>query len=88
MADILGFTDGPLWANCLGIGVGCLIGIAVPKAIIRDSSSSGLNKIAAKSTILGTMDTDELQAIWEGNETLFNFKTRRLFQKIDYDGNQ
>lgn len=84
---MLGFADGPLWANCFGIGIGCLIGIAVPRAILRDSATSGLNKIAAKSVLLGTLDDEELKAIEEGKETLFDFKVRRLFAKIDYDGN-
>ena len=34
---VTGIPDGPFWSNSIGILVGCLLGIAVPKMIFSDS---------------------------------------------------
>lgn len=63
---ICGLSDGPLWANAFGVIVGCLLGIAVPKMLISNSETKGLNKNAASSLLLGNLDADELEAISHG----------------------
>lgn len=35
--NITGIAEGPIWANSAGIVIGCIIGIAVPKAILSNS---------------------------------------------------
>lgn len=85
MGDLVGFQDGPLWANCLGIIVGCLIGIAVPKAILRNSENMGINKVTTRNALMGNMESDELQCILADRETLFNFRTQKIFNRMDTD---
>jgi len=63
----LGINDGPMWSNCLGIFIGCLIGIYIPKKIMsRYSATSGYNRISSKTVVLGNMDEEELEAIIDG----------------------
>lgn len=63
ISNITGIDDGPLWANAIGIIVGCLLGIAIPKMIIGDSEHSGLNKIKTRTILIGNMDVEQLEAI-------------------------
>lgn len=35
--NITGINDSPIWSQSLGIVIGCLLGIAIPKLILRDS---------------------------------------------------
>lgn len=35
IANITSVNDGPIWANSLGIVIGCLLGILIPKMILR-----------------------------------------------------
>lgn len=37
LADLSGITDSPLWAEAIGIIIGCLFGILVPKLILSNS---------------------------------------------------
>jgi Na+-translocating ferredoxin:NAD+ oxidoreductase RnfD subunit len=46
--NITDTEEGPMWANAFGITIGCLLGIMIPKMIISDSSTSGLNKVTAR----------------------------------------
>eukprot|EP00335_Anophryoides_haemophila_P000050 CAMPEP_0204821484 /NCGR_PEP_ID=MMETSP1018-20131115/20874_1 /ASSEMBLY_ACC=CAM_ASM_000518 /TAXON_ID=46462 /ORGANISM="Anophryoides haemophila, Strain AH6" /LENGTH=107 /DNA_ID=CAMNT_0051933033 /DNA_START=354 /DNA_END=677 /DNA_ORIENTATION=+ len=48
LKDATGINEGPLWANAIGIIFGCLLGIAIPKLIVGNSSTVGLNKISAR----------------------------------------
>lgn len=84
--DIFETGDGPIWTNALAIIVGCLFGILIPKMILRGNSSThGLNKISAKQVFLGSLDDDELEALVDGKVTLFEFKCRQIFKKLDKD---
>ncbi len=46
---ITGINDGPLWSNSVGMFLGCLLGILIPKMIFTDSLNHGLNTISARS---------------------------------------
>ena len=35
--DLSGVSEGPLWAEALGVMIGCIIGIIIPKAIVGNS---------------------------------------------------
>ena len=71
-----------MYANSIGIIIGCLIGILIPKMILKKSKTLGLNKITSKEVLLGAMDKDELDALLDG-KTLFDFRVERAFKKID-----
>jgi len=60
IADICGLSDGPIWANALGIIIGCLLGIAIPKMLVSNSSTKGLNKLNASTALLGALPDDEV----------------------------
>ena len=82
--NITGVDSGPMWANAFGIIVGCLLGILIPKLILSNSSTTGLNKITSRQVLLGSMDTDELKAMISG-EPMIHFRARRAFKLMDYD---
>lgn len=63
IAEVCGISEGPLWANSFGIILGCLLGILIPKMIVSNSETKGLNKINASNALLGTLSEEELQAI-------------------------
>lgn len=46
--NITGVTEGPMWANSLGIIIGCLLGILIPKLLVSNSNQIGLNKVSSK----------------------------------------
>lgn len=37
ISNLTWVNDGPIWANSLGIIIGCLLGILIPKLILRKS---------------------------------------------------
>ncbi len=57
---ITDIDDGPIWANTFGVTIGCLIGIFIPKMLISNSSTQGLNKITSRQVLLGAQDIPEL----------------------------
>lgn len=85
VADLVGFADGPLWSNCIGIVIGCLIGIAVPKAILRNSENMGINKVTTRNALMGNMDKDELNSIVNEDMSMFDFRTQKIFKRMDID---
>lgn len=80
--NITGINEGPIYSNSIGIVIGCLIGILIPKLILRKSKTLGLNKITTKEVLLGAMGKDELDALLNG-KTLFDFRVERAFKTID-----
>lgn len=48
ISNLTSVNDGPIWANSLGIVIGCLLGILIPKMLLRKSGQLGLNKVSAK----------------------------------------
>jgi len=83
VSDFIGFNDGPLWAAVVGVFFGCLVGIVVPKAILRNSSTMGLNRVSHHQQLLGDVAQDELELIIAGKETVLNFMAKKAFLKID-----
>jgi hypothetical protein len=37
--DIFKVSEGPIWANAIGIIAGCLLGILIPKMVLSNSST-------------------------------------------------
>lgn len=85
--DLTGVESGPLWAEIIGIIIGCLLGIAIPKMILKNSSNMGLNKICARNCLLGSMDYKELKVILENKKTVFDYRSETVFDKLDGNGN-
>lgn len=83
VADLFGFNDGPFWTGCIGVFFGCLLGIVVPKAILRNSHTMGLNKISHTQQMLGDVTKEELEAIIIGKDTYLNFMAKKAFIKMD-----
>eukprot|EP00828_Plagiopyla_frontata_P004100 TRINITY_DN11411_c0_g1_i2.p1 TRINITY_DN11411_c0_g1~~TRINITY_DN11411_c0_g1_i2.p1 ORF type:complete len:277 (+),score=40.08 TRINITY_DN11411_c0_g1_i2:160-990(+) len=80
-----GINDGPIWAQALGIIIGCLLGILIPKLLLKGSTSMGLNKVSARQVLLGAMQQSEIEAIIQG-ETLLSYRANEAFKKIDANG--
>jgi hypothetical protein len=55
------------------------LGIAIPKLIVGNSSTVGLNKRSAGSVLLGAMEKEELEEIVNGTKTLFMFRCENTF---------
>jgi len=77
--------ENPIWSDIIGIVIGCLLGIVVPKLILRNSKTMGLNKMKASTVMLGNMDIDELEELIENKKTLFDYRSEKLFIKLDTD---
>lgn len=45
----------------------------------------GLNKMKASTVMLGNMDVDELEELIENKKTLFDYRSEKLFKKLDVD---
>jgi len=75
----------PIWAEIIGIVIGCLLGILIPKLILRNSKTMGLNKMKASTVMLGNMELDELKEIIDNSKTLFDYRAEKLFKRLDSD---
>lgn len=53
LADIFSADAYPIWTEAIGIVLGCLLGILVPKLILSNSHNAGLNKVSAKTVFMG-----------------------------------
>mmetsp|Transcript_39584 Transcript_39584/g.60857 ORF Transcript_39584/g.60857 Transcript_39584/m.60857 type:complete len:121 (-) Transcript_39584:45-407(-) len=60
LADATRVYDYPIWTEAIGIVIGCLLGILIPKMILSNSTTTGLNKVSAKQVFMGAMEVDEL----------------------------
>lgn len=45
----------------------------------------GLNKVSTRAVFLGNMEEDELECLIEGKKTLFDFRSERVFKRLDQD---
>jgi len=63
IADVVSIGEGPPWASAFGIFIGCLLGITIPKWLVRNSETKGLNKLNASTALLSHLDDDELDSI-------------------------
>lgn len=55
--DLTGINSTPIWGDAIGIVVGCLFGILVPKLIMgSESDVHGLNKVVSNAAFLGDLD--------------------------------
>lgn len=87
--DITGVNSTPIWGDAIGIIVGCLLGIVVPKAIMGTASETlGFNKITTNAAFLGDMDEDQLTYLIEGNYTVLEFRAHVSFKKLDENNSE
>jgi len=57
ISDITQVSSTPIWGDAIGITIGCLLGIVVPKMILGSSSETkGLNRISARVAFLGELN--------------------------------
>lgn len=64
--DLTGVDSTPIWGDAIGIIIGCLIGIVVPKWLLGSSSDlHGANICSTKSAFLGDMDQVQLEFLVE-----------------------
>lgn len=86
MSDLTDLESAPFWTECIGIVIGCLLGILVPKLIMGNNSDfHGVNRINAKQTIIGGIEKDELIAMLDNQVPYLQYKIDKLFDKIDTD---
>lgn len=71
ISDMTKVEDTPIWGDAVGIIIGCLIGIVIPKAIMGDlSDTKGLNKVTSKTAFLGDLDKYKLDMLINDDLTL------------------
>jgi len=75
----------PIWCQMIGIVIGCLLGILIPKLIVGNSKTMGLNKMKASVVLLGTMSTEELTEIMHDRQSLFMYRSEKVFRSLDTD---
>jgi len=62
--DLTEVNETPIWGDAVGVVLGCLVGILVPKLIMGDSSDvHGLNKVTSNAAFLGDLDENQLTAL-------------------------
>lgn len=84
--DLTRVSSTPIWGDAIGIIIGCLIGIVVPKAIMGTSSETlGLNKVSSNAAFLGDLDEFQLDALIDGKNTVLQFRAKCSFRKLDID---
>lgn len=68
--DVSKVSSTPIWGDAIGIVVGCLLGIAIPKAIVSSSATSGLNKVHTNSAFIGDLTTEQLEMLLNGKSIM------------------
>jgi len=71
IVDLTKNESSPIWGDAIGIIIGCLAGVAVPKMILGASSEThGANKASGKMVFLGNMDNSEIEMLINENLTI------------------
>lgn len=82
--DMTNVSSTPIWGDCLGIVIGCLLGIMIPKLLMGDKSNlAGINKVNPSAVFLGDMNEDQLVALVEGKHTILHVRAYSTFKKLD-----
>lgn len=68
--DLSKVSSTPIWGDAIGIIIGCLIGIAIPKAIVSSSATSGLNRVHTNAAFIGDLTAQQLEMLLEGKSIL------------------
>jgi len=68
--DVSKVSSTPIWGDAIGIIIGCLLGIAIPKAIVSSSATSGLNKVHTNSAFIGDLTTEQLEMLLNGKSIM------------------
>jgi len=71
ISDLTKVGDTPIWGDAVGIIVGCLIGIVIPKAIMGDKSDTkGCNRVTSKVAFLGDLNKQALNMLVKNDLSL------------------
>lgn len=73
----------PIWVELTGILIGCLLGILIPKIILKYSTTLGLNKIKASAILFGNTDLIELKELIDHKKSLLDYRAKTLFKRLD-----
>lgn len=64
IVDLTKNESSPIWGDAVGIILGCLAGVAVPKMILGTSSEThGANRASVKLVFLGDMEKWEVEML-------------------------
>lgn len=86
IVDLTKNESSPIWGDAIGIIIGCLVGVAVPKMILGSSSEThGANRASVKFMFLGGMERSEVKMLVEENLSMLQYKAKKIFQKLDAD---
>lgn len=86
ISDLSEYDNSPIWIQAIGIVLGCLLGILVPKLILGNSSSNhGINRATAMNNLIGCIPAESIKRMLTVTESEFDFMTVKLFNKIDVD---
>lgn len=87
IVDLTRNESSPIWGDAIGIIIGCLLGVAVPKMILGSSSEThGANRASVKLVFLGDMDKAEVEMLINENLTMLQYKAKVVFGKLDANG--
>jgi hypothetical protein len=70
MEDMTKVSSTPIWGDAIGIIFGCLIGIAIPKAILSSSETSGINRVHTNAAFIGDLTDNQLQLLINGESSI------------------
>jgi len=80
--DLSKVSSTPIWGDAIGIIIGCLIGVAIPKAIMSGSETSGLNKVHTNAAFIGDLSTVQLEMLLEG-KSILEYRAMSSFDQLD-----
>jgi len=82
--DLTKVHSTPIWGDAIGIIIGCLLGVAIPKMIMGHASElHGINKVGSKTAFLGEMDEKQLNLLLDEGCSLLQFRAQSTFSKLD-----
>lgn len=89
ITDITKNGDSPIWGDAIGIVIGCILGIIVPKAILgNNSDTTGLNKVTPKAAFLGDMNEMDIRLLLDYDLSILDFRALTVFKYIDVDNSE
>lgn len=87
IVDLTKNESSPIWGDAVGIILGCLVGVAVPKMILGSSSEThGANRASVKLVFLGDMEKWEVEMLINDDLSILQQKSKVVFHKLDENG--
>lgn len=64
ISDLTEYDSAPIWVEAIGITVGCLLGILVPKLILGSASDNhGINRATALNNMIGSLSAENIKTM-------------------------